>query len=188
MTEETHEIPVVDETDPDRASLEFSKHRTKLSTRRTEMSNRRTDMSNRRTEMSSRRTGMSFQRTRMSADRTLMGVIRTSLSMMTFGFTIYQGFRGLQAAHVMGSEASVAASFFGQALVYIGVGMLAAGIAYHTVFMYGLRRERKAMKKGGLIFAQSVFPLSVTLIVAVLLLMLGTGAILGIVFKLGPFG
>ena len=39
---------------------------------------------------------MSFQRTRLSADRTLMSVIRTALSLISFGFTIYQVFQKLQ--------------------------------------------------------------------------------------------
>ncbi|MEJ0041127.1 MAG: hypothetical protein WDM81_02350 [Rhizomicrobium sp.] len=70
-------LPAVDDSDPDRASVAYSQHRTKLSTHRTALSEHRTGLSKNRTEMSSRRTGMSFQRTRMSAERTLMGVIRT---------------------------------------------------------------------------------------------------------------
>lgn len=181
MTQQEEPIPKVDESDPERASLEFSKHRTGLSEHRTHLSERRT-------EMSSRRTGMSFQRTRMSADSNLMSVIRTSLSMISFGFTIYQGFRGLRDANVMGPEAGAAASFFGQALVYLGVGMIGVGIAYHVHFMVGLRRQRNAMKGSALIFAESDFPISLTLIVALLLLLLGVTAILGIAFRIGPFG
>ena len=188
-------FPIIDEGDPERASLEYSKHRTKLSTHRTglsehrtALSTRRTDMSTHRTEMSSRRTGMSFQRTRMSADRTLMSVIRTSLSMISFGFTINQFFRGLVQSQVMGPEAGRAASFFGQALVYLGVGMVAFGILYHVQFMYSLRRERAAMVGSGDVHGESPFPISLTLVVALLLLLLGVAAIAGIVFRLGPFG
>ncbi len=188
-------VPAVDENDPERASLEMSKHRTKLSTHRTflsehrtGLSENRTGMSTRRTEMSSRRTGMSFQRTRMSADRTLMSVIRTSLSMISFGFTIYQFFRGLVGSEIVAPGAAQAAGFFGQALVYLGVGMVAFGILYHIQFMYALRRERNAMKQSGNVHAESPFPISLTLIVAILLLLLGVAAIAGIVFRLGPFG
>jgi len=188
-------MPVVDEDNPERASLEYSKHRTKLSTHRTglsehrtALSTRRTDMSKRRTDMSGRRTGMSFQRTRMSADRTLMGVIRTSLSMISFGFTIHQFFRGLMQSDVMGEGAGQAASFFGQALVYLGVGMVAVGIIYHVQFMLALRRTRREMVKSGDIHGESPFPVSLTLLVATLLLLLGIAAIVGIAFRLGPFG
>lgn len=88
----------------------------------------------------------------------------------------------------MGPGAHAAASFFGQALVYLGVGMIAVGIIYHVHFMLGLRRQRNAMKGAALIFAESDFPISLTLIVALLLLLLGVTAILGIAFRIGPFG
>jgi uncharacterized membrane protein YidH (DUF202 family) len=187
-------IPTVDDADPDGASVTFSRHRTTLSTHRTflsehrtALSEHRTDLSTRRSEMSSRRTGMSFQRTRMSADRTLMAVIRTALAMISFGFTIYQGFRSLQQAGVIGAQGGNAAGLFGQALVYLGVGMLALGVLYHIQFMLALRRERAAMAGEGYIHAESPFPVSLTLVVAVLLLLIGVAAIAGIVFNLGPF-
>jgi len=138
------------------------------------------------TELSSRRTGMSFQRTRMSADRTLMSVIRTSLSLIGFGFTIYQVFEKAHDAKILGSSA--ASRNFGEALVFLGVGMLVLGIGYHIVFMTGLRKERKALKADGLIHAESQFPVSLTLIVAVLLLIIGLLAIVSMVYDVGPFG
>ena len=51
---------------------------------------------------------MSFQRTRLSADRTLMSVIRTSLSLIGFGFTIFQIFQKLHDAGVLKSSARAA--------------------------------------------------------------------------------
>lgn len=137
-------------------------------------------------ELSSRRTGMSFQRTRMSADRTLMSVIRTSLSLISFGFTIYQVFEKLRDS---GSITHAAAPRnFGIALVLLGIAMLVIGIAYHLQFMVGLRREREAMRNEGLIHAESVFPPSLTLITAALLLVVGIFAIISMVFHVGPFG
>jgi uncharacterized membrane protein YidH (DUF202 family) len=165
----------------------LSEHRTKLSEHRTKLSDHRTDLSVNRTEMSSRRTGMSFQRTRLSADRTLMSVIRTSLSMISFGFTIYSFFHGLASTGaVVAGEG--AARFFGQALVLLGIGILSLGIVYHVVFMLGLRRQRGVMKESELIHAESVYPVSVPLVTAVLLLLLGIFAALGIILRVGPFG
>ncbi|RZL86784.1 MAG: DUF202 domain-containing protein [Variovorax sp.] len=129
---------------------------------------------------------MSFQRTRMSADRTLMSVIRTSLSLIGFGFTIFQVFQKLHDAEVLRS--SEAARHFGVALVFLGIAMLISGIGYHLFFMYGLRKERQALKAQGLVHAESQFPLSLTLIVAVLLLVIGFMAIVSMVFDIGPFG
>ena len=179
-------VPILDVSDPDRASVEYSQHRTKLSTHRTALSTKRTGMSMRRTDMSSRRTGMSFQRTRMSADRTLMSVIRTSLSLISFGFTIYQFFSHL-ADQKLFTGGPHAPRNFGLALVYLGVAMVVVGILYHVQFMYGLRRERTDMHAGGMILANSSFPVSFTLVAAVLLLMLGITAAASLTFHVGPF-
>lgn len=135
-------------------------------------------------ELSSRRTGMSFQRTRMSADRTLMSVIRTSLSLISFGFTIYQAFEKLAESTGRGTGAS---RRFGVALVLLGIVMLLVGIAYHLAFMTGLRAERVRLKDEGLIHAESRFPVSLTLIVAILLLIVGVAAIFSMVYRIGPF-
>ena len=138
------------------------------------------------TELASRRTGMSFQRTRMSADRTLMSVMRTSLSLIGFGFTIFQIFQKAHEADIL--KSSLAPRHFGEALVILGIGMLVVGIGYHVYFMMGLRREREMLKADGLIHAESQFPLSLTLIVALLLLLIGFFAIASMVFGVGPFG
>lgn len=141
--------------------------------------------SERNVELAARRTGMSFQRTRMSADRTLMSVIRTSLSLIGFGFTIYQMFAKLYEAEVLKSAA--APRHFGLALVLLGVTMLVVGIGYHVAFMLSLRRQREQMRLEGLVHAKSPFPVSLTLIVALLLLAIGLLAIASMVFKAGPF-
>jgi putative membrane protein len=138
------------------------------------------------TELASRRTGMSFQRTRMSADRTLMSVIRTSLSLIGFGFTIFQIFQKLHETQVL--KSSEAALHFGVALVLLGIAMLVVGIGYHVSFMYGLRKERAQLKADGLVHAESHFPISLTLLVALLLLAIGFLAIVSMVFHVGPFG
>jgi putative membrane protein len=130
-------------------------------------------------ELSSRRTGMSFQRTRMSADRTLMSVIRTSLSLIGFGFTIFQVFEKLHEAQVLKTSGS--ARNFGEMLVFLGIGMLVVGIGYHLAFMRGLRQERQALKASGLIHAESSFPVSLTLMVALVLLAIGVFAIVSMV-------
>lgn len=137
-------------------------------------------------ELSARRTGMSFQRTRMSADRTLMSVIRTSISLIGFGFTIFQFFEKLRDASVLKNAA--APRRFGEALVYLGIGMLILGIAYHVMFMRGLREERARLKAQGLIHAESGYPFSLTLIVAVLLLVVGILAGFSMAYDAGPFG
>jgi Predicted membrane protein len=135
-------------------------------------------------ELSSRRTGMSFHRTRMSADRTLMSIIRTSLSLISFGFTIFQFFQKLAESNVVSSIQSVRS--FGMGLVWIGIGMLTFGIAFHIQFMLGLRHERRQMKEEGLIHAESHFPVSLTLLTAIALLALGLVAVFSMMFHTPP--
>jgi len=137
------------------------------------------------TELSARRTGMSFQRTRMSADRTLMSVMRTSLSLIGFGFTIFQVFQKLHEMQVV--KSSHAAGNFGKALVLLGILMLALGIGYHVRYMVELRRLRAELTRDGLIHGETRFPVSLTLVVALLLLTIGLFAIVSMVFGAGPF-
>jgi putative membrane protein len=139
------------------------------------------------TELSMRRTGMSFQRTRMSADRTLMSVIRTSLSLIGFGFTIYQFFNKLKESGVVRGPAANERNF-GSSLVLLGIVMLILGIIYHIRFMLELRHQRANMKSEGLIHAESNFPPSLVLIVAVILLLLGIFTALSMIMHVGPYG
>lgn len=138
------------------------------------------------TELAARRTGMSFQRTRMSSDRTLMSIMRTALSLIGFGFTIFQFFRKLQQSDVVRNDH--APRNFGLALVSLGIAMLVLGIIHHLLFMRELRRTRDDMTSTGLIHGQSQFPVSLTLVTAVLLLALGLLAILSMLFGVGPLG
>ena len=137
-------------------------------------------------ELSSRRTGMSFQRTRLSADRTLMSVIRTSLALISFGFTIFQFFSRLEEQGV--TKRPHSPRNFGGVLVYIGVAMICVGILFHVQFMRALRRERTEMVADGLIRGESPFPISYTLVIALLLLVFGFAAIASMTFGVGLSG
>jgi putative membrane protein len=137
------------------------------------------------TELAMRRTGMAFQRTRMAADRTLMAVIRTSLSLISFGFTIYQFFNKMKESGVI--KGAAAARNFGTTLVLLGIGMLIFGILYHVMFMLGLREQREQLKAAQLVHAQSRFPASLVLIVAVILLLIGVGAATSMILHVGPY-
>ena len=137
------------------------------------------------TELAMRRTGMAFQRTRMAADRTLMAVIRTALSLISFGFTIHTFFSKLRDAGVL--KGAAPARNFGESLVLLGIGMLILGIIYHVRFMLGLRGQRDAMKQEALVHAESGFPTSLVLIVAVMLLLIGVAAAVSIAGHLGPY-
>ncbi len=138
-------------------------------------------------ELSSRRTGMSFQRTRMSADRTLMSIMRTALSLIGFGFTIYQFFGHMLEVPGVTLRPHAPRNF-GVALVALGIVMLTLGIVYHVRYMQGLRKERSLMIGEGLVHGESHYPISLTLITAGLLWLLGLLAIVGMTFNVAPFG
>jgi putative membrane protein len=121
----------------------------------------------------------------MAADRTLMAVIRTALSLISFGFTIHTFFNKLKEAGVLKGAAS--ARNFGESLVLLGIGMLVLGIIYHLMFMLGLRRTRTAMKAEELIYAESGFPASLVVIVAMVLLLIGVAAAFSMIGHVGPF-
>jgi len=112
-------------------------------------------------------------------------VIRTSLSLISFGFTIYQFFNKMKESGVI--KASEAARNFGTTLVLLGIGMLIFGIVYHVMFMLGLREQREQLKAAQLVHAQSRFPASLVLIVAVILLLIGVGAAASMILHIGPY-
>ncbi|MBV8342696.1 MAG: DUF202 domain-containing protein [Gammaproteobacteria bacterium] len=128
---------------------------------------------------------MAFQRTRMAADRTLMAVIRTALSLISFGFTIYQFFNKLKDSGIL--KGAAPARNFGISLLLLGIGMLVLGIIYHVLFMLGLRRVRADMKAAALVHAESGFPASLVLIVALILLLIGVAAAFSMIGHVGPY-
>lgn len=165
-------------TDLSTFRTDLSDHRTDLSDYRTSLSEYRTDLSDHRTDLSKNRTDMGLQRTRMAADRTLMSVIRTALSLIGFGFTIYQIFQKL---HEAGTITHVnAARNMGVAMIAAGIVMMAGGIWRHLQFALELRHSRKQLIEEHLIPGESKYPVSVTLIVAIGLLVIGIVAIVNI--------
>jgi uncharacterized membrane protein YidH (DUF202 family) len=183
-------IPSPDPPEGEHASTEYShyrtglsRHRTGLSEHRTDLSEFRTDLSTDRTEMSSRRTGMSIQRTRMSADRTLMSVIRTSLSLIGFGFTVHEVFKKAAEAGTISDAQS--ARTFGLALLVLGILLLVGGIFRQVQFALELRHRRRAMMGDHLLHGESAYPVSMTLVTAILLLLVGLLAVADVVFDVG---
>ncbi|OEO33083.1 hypothetical protein VW23_008350 [Devosia insulae DS-56] len=129
---------------------------------------------------------MAFQRTRMAADRTMMAVIRTSLSLISFGFTIYKLIEGMQGSKLVELK-DHASRNFGLTLIGIGMAALVAGIIYQLRFMAQLKAKRRELEQQGSIHAETDFPGSFNLVLAVLLLLVGVFAVISIVFRIGPF-
>jgi len=127
----------------------------------------------------------SWLRTRLSVERTMMSWVRTATALIGFGFTIAQVFQKLRDQDIITKAA--APRNFGLALVGLGIVMLVIGIIYHVQFMMGLRHLRESMREEGLIHGETVFPVSFTLITALVLLLIGVAAVMSMVFHVGPF-
>lgn len=190
--EEVPGLPVIGADEVAQASTIYSRFRTGLSRRRTglaehrtDLSEFRTDLSELRTELGMRRTGMALQRTRMAADRTLMAEIRTSLSMIAFGFTLYETFRRLSEAVAVAD--THAPRNFGLSLIVLGLLILTGGIWRHIQFANELRARRKELVADTLIHGDSAYPISVSLLVAMGLFVVGVLAVLTVAFGLNPF-
>jgi putative membrane protein len=136
-------------------------------------------------KMASMRTTLAFQRTRMAADRTLMAILRTSLSMIGFGFTIYSFFNTMIARKPLGGEVQLSPARFGLALIALGVLLLGLGIANHYRYMQELRAQRRHLTDDELLAGTDKFPVSLILIIALLLMLLGMFAVLSIVTQVG---
>jgi putative membrane protein len=82
-----------------------------------------------RTDMASDRTDLAIDRTAMAADRTLMAWTRTSISMISFGFTIYKIMeslkeKGLTITKNPGGPRSLGLFLIAIGTVSLGMGML----------------------------------------------------------------
>jgi len=115
---------------------------------------------------------MARERTILAADRTLMAWIRTTLSMISFGFTIY---KFLQAMFESGKSALSPRGprNFGLALISLGVWALAIACLQYW-------REMRRFNPGRT-------PFSLALAVAGFVALFGILALMNMLFHIGPF-
>jgi putative membrane protein len=135
------------------------------------------------TELSSNRTSLSFERTRMSADRTLMFTLRTSLSLITFGFTIYETVHQLAKAGVL-PHADRTARNLGMGLLFLGVIMLMLGVWSYIRFSQQLTGRRDRLFKMGLVHRDIHYRATPTLVISAALLLLAIATLVSIFFRL----
>lgn len=135
------------------------------------------------TELAMRRTDLGFQRTRIAGDRTLMAVIRTSLSLISFGFTIFTFFRSMHQAELVKDVAARAARNFGIALNLTGIILLVLGLIFHVRFMQSLRKERNHLIAESMLYGELPYPVSLTTIIAVVLLGIGIVSLVSVVLR-----
>jgi putative membrane protein len=136
-------------------------------------------------ELGSNRTAMAFDRTAMASDRTLMAILRTSLSLIGFGFTIFTFFHTLNSKYVRLPDG--APRRFGLSLITLGVLLLALGIWNHRKEATARRARRNRLVAQKLIVGVEPVKPSVTMVIAILLLMIGLFAMLSVGLNVGPF-
>lgn len=120
---------------------------------------------------------LAYERSRLAADRTLMAWVRTSLSMISFGFTIFKFFQYLREANL--SSATIPVNRprnFGLALLILGIVLLGFAILEHVLFVRRLAAE-----------AGRGFPKSTALAGAFIITLLGLLALLDLLLRIGPF-
>ena len=121
----------------------------------------------------------------MSSERTLMSVMRTALALIGFGFTIYQFLIKFAPTK---PHASHAALNFGVSLIVLGIGTLVCGLVGQYGALRRLRGRRNNLYALGLLQHGTDFRPSPISVIAVLLLLIGLVAILGIALHAGPLG
>ena len=133
-------------------------------------------------ELSSNRTALSFERTRMSADRTLMANVRTSLSLISFGFTIYQVFNKAEIKGILDANDPTARRV-GLSLLVLGLLFLITGIVTHARFGRALTDRRQRLFSLRLLRTDLKYIATPTFALALLLLLVGVAALASIVFR-----
>jgi putative membrane protein len=113
-------------------------------------------------------------RTVLAADRTLMAWVRTSLSMISFGFTIYKFLHGLEQAGGIRLRRPEEPRNIGLFLTALGTASLLAGILEH---LGTLRHVRGAGRRRP----------GASLYVACVVLLLGVVVLAGLISQRGPF-
>lgn len=118
---------------------------------------------------------LGYERTRMAADRTLMAWVRTSVSMISFGFTIFKFFQYLRSDAITLQASTQGTRHLGLILVLLGTGLLGMAILEYIAYQWKLSRWMKQK-----------FPLSTALIAALLISVLGILAVINLAFNIGP--
>lgn len=126
-------------------------------------------------QLAEERTDLALRRTVMALERTLMAWLRTAVTLISFGFTIYKILQGLEEkGHV--AMRQNAPRNLGLFLILLGMGLLIMGILQYTT-----------VKKSMLGASERKPPVSLTLIAAIGVLLVGVFTLLNIFFGLGGF-
>jgi putative membrane protein len=128
------------------------------------------------TVLAEERTDLAVQRTVNAAERTLMAWIRTALSMIGFGFTIYKFFQYLPEEIATGNiRRPQAPRNLAMSLIALGTLSLLAAVWQHWNFLKEIRP------------LQTRHVRSISLVVAIFVILIGFIAFYGVLLRHGPF-
>jgi putative membrane protein len=140
-------------------------------------------------QLAAMRTEQAFQRSRLAADRTMMAIMRTALSLIGFGFTIYTFFTNFRTGKdSLGLLPAQAPGRFGLTLILIGVALLTLGIVADYRYMQRLKAQRATLIARNMLPDEPEFPRSLSLIMAITLLLFGLVVFFSILLRIWPFG
>jgi putative membrane protein len=128
------------------------------------------------TRLAVERTELALERSFLAHERTLMAWIRTALSMISFGFTIGklgQAMKSVEVRKLLGDgQTSVSVQSLAYFLVVLGTAVMIGGAIQFRVRTNGLKRQGLATQW------------SMTIYVAILLAIVGGGALSALVLEL----
>jgi putative membrane protein len=128
------------------------------------------------TVLAEERTDLALQRTIIAGERTLMAWIRTAISMIGFGFSIYKFFQYLPEEIAGGNIRNPQAPRnLGLTLIALGTLALAAAAWQHRSFLNEVGAS------------QSRPVLSLSFVIAILVILIGVITFYGVLLRHGPF-
>jgi putative membrane protein len=117
-------------------------------------------------------TALAVERTRLAHERTLMAWVRTSVSLISFGFTIYKFFQYLREnAQQSPVVSALNPRRFGMSMIVVGLFMLVVAVVQH-------RRDLKMLD-----IRYGKGPRSLASVVAILVGALGILAFVGVLLR-----
>jgi putative membrane protein len=115
-------------------------------------------------------TELAFERTLLAHERTLMAWIRTSISMISFGFTIYKIFEETSKTPE-GQNRLLTPRVVGMIMISFGLLALALAQVQHSIAMRRIKRNYPAMQR------------SLSSVLSVMVLLFGLALFLATVFR-----